>query len=57
VDEICLFHKSVDVTSYLDHTGNIISEGLLPRKTEPEAIEFAGGLFNRDVIVIRDSKS
>ncbi|NQX47413.1 alginate lyase family protein [Paenibacillus tritici] len=57
VDEICLFHKSVDVTSYLDHTGNIISEGLLPRKTEPEAVEFAGGLFNRDVIVIRDSKS
>lgn len=52
VDDICLYHKSVDVTSYLDHTGNIISEALLPRKTEPEGITFAGGSYNRDVIVI-----
>ncbi|MEK3833618.1 alginate lyase family protein [Paenibacillus sp. FSL R7-0128] len=52
VDDICLYHKSVDVTSYLDHTGNIISEALLPRKTEPEGIAFAGGSYNRDVIVI-----
>lgn len=52
VDDICLYHKSVDVTSYLDHTGNIISEALLPRKTEPEGIAFAAGSYNRDVIVI-----
>lgn len=52
VDDICLYHKSVDVTSYLDHTGNMISEALLPRKTEPEGIAFAGDSYNRDVIVI-----
>ncbi|WP_340021586.1 alginate lyase family protein [Paenibacillus sp. FSL K6-1096] len=52
VDEICLYHKSIDVEGYLDHTGNVISEALLPRKAEPEGIAFAGGSYNRDVVVI-----
>lgn len=37
VDDICLYHKSVDVTSYLDHTGNIISEALLPARRSRRA--------------------
>lgn len=52
VDEICLYHNSFEVDGYLDHTGNIITEALLPRKNEPAALEFAGGIYNRDVIVI-----
>ncbi|WP_171720511.1 alginate lyase family protein [Paenibacillus phytohabitans] len=57
VDEICLYHNSVEVAGYLDHTGNIIAEALLPRKNEPDGLEFAGGNYSRDVIVITDSKS
>lgn len=32
-DELCLFHGSVPVESYLDHTGNIVGERLLPKST------------------------
>ncbi|KWX89358.1 hypothetical protein AMQ83_01100 [Paenibacillus riograndensis] len=52
VDEICLYHNSFNVEGYLDHTGNIIAEALLPRKIEPEALEFAGAAYSQDVIVI-----
>lgn len=51
VDEICLYHNSFDVQSYLDHTGNIITEGLLPGKKEPSGLEFAGSVYSSDVIV------
>lgn len=51
VDEICLYHNSFDVRGYLDHTGNIITEGLLPLKSEPIGLEFAGAVYSCDVIV------
>ncbi|MEK5027511.1 alginate lyase family protein [Paenibacillus sp. FSL M7-1046] len=50
-DEICLYHNSVDVNSYLDHTGNIVSQELLPGKSVLAGLEFAGGRHSDDVIV------
>lgn len=50
-DEICLYHSSVDVESYLDHTGNIVSQELLPGKSALDGIEFAGGRHSDDVVV------
>ncbi|WP_339316757.1 alginate lyase family protein [Paenibacillus sp. FSL R10-2734] len=51
-DTICLYHNSVDVEEYLDHTGNVIAEAMLPGKNEPDGLLFNGATYNQDVIVI-----
>ncbi|MNQ77882.1 hypothetical protein D3C85_927750 [compost metagenome] len=50
-DEICLYHGNVDVSAYLDHTGNIVSASLLPKPREIEGLFFAGEMHSEDVII------
>ncbi|GGG01571.1 hypothetical protein GCM10010912_53010 [Paenibacillus albidus] len=50
-DEICLFHNSVPVDSYLDATGNIVTENLLPGINRQEELEFAGCRYQDDLIM------
>ncbi|MBT2292931.1 hypothetical protein J7E73_28215 [Paenibacillus albidus] len=50
-DEICLFHNSVPVDSYLDATGNIVTESLLPGINRQEELEFAGCRYQDDLIM------
>ncbi|NQX63104.1 alginate lyase family protein [Paenibacillus qinlingensis] len=50
-DDICLYHGNVDVQSYLDHTGNIVSASLLPKPRAIEGLSFAGDLHREDVII------
>ncbi|MEK8127263.1 alginate lyase family protein [Paenibacillus filicis] len=51
-DDICLYHDHVDVTAYLDHTGNPVSPALLPKPAETGMLEFAGERHSRDVMMI-----
>ncbi|MFM9328870.1 alginate lyase family protein [Paenibacillus mesotrionivorans] len=49
-DEICLDHRGLQVAGYLDHTGNPVTEGLLPKPEERE-IEYGGRRGVGDVLV------
>ncbi|UQZ35705.1 hypothetical protein C2I18_20565 [Paenibacillus sp. PK3_47] len=56
-DEICLYHNSFNVAGYLDHTGNVITEELLPRKQNIGGLEFAGEIYSSDVIVKKSAEA
>ncbi|MDF2926450.1 MAG: hypothetical protein K0R57_5364 [Paenibacillaceae bacterium] len=51
-DEICLYHRNVNVEAYLDHTGNPVSDALLPQPERIGVLELAGsGAHHEDVWV------
>ncbi|GBF77084.1 hypothetical protein PA598K_05608 [Paenibacillus sp. 598K] len=49
-DDICLDHRGLRVADYLDHTGNPVTEGLLPQRTVRE-VEYGGWRGVDDVLV------
>ncbi|MDF2837969.1 MAG: hypothetical protein K0Q63_3609, partial [Paenibacillus sp.] len=49
-DDICLDHGGLRVADYLDHTGNPLTEGLLPRPVIRD-IDFGGRRYHDDVIL------
>lgn len=50
-DDICLVHDHVDVTSYLDHTGNIVTSALLPQPGATGELAFADRRHEGDVML------
>lgn len=50
-DTVCLFHANLPVRSYLDHTGNPVSEALLPQPGPTGEYEAAGVICGEDVVL------